>query len=72
MFERETVIQQLRSLQVLETVHLMAGGKNPCMNFYGDGNLTTLIRDMISNHALVIAFKRLKFGKIRAVAPRDM
>ena len=28
MFERETVIQQLRSLQVLESVHLMAGGTN--------------------------------------------
>ena len=26
MFERETVVQQLRSLQVLETAHLMAGG----------------------------------------------
>jgi dachs protein len=26
VFDRQTVVQQLRSLQVLETVHLMAGG----------------------------------------------
>ena len=26
MFDKEVVIRQLRSLQVLETVHLMAGG----------------------------------------------